>query len=195
MPIGGPNSTPIDNKNVRWSNGIWAPCLGADDGADESMSPQFGITPNRLVACFPSRKISSLSHHCIRSPPSRGRIARYQIGEDQSGECGFCLCSSNLRRQTLLATQGLAVPQERGSLVGRSLGPFAPVEPISERAWPFRRKRPLSLRTLQQPGENQGIGTSLEDFMMPELCRRPPLKCLPHRPMIASRLRLPLLKL
>src|SRR5262245_11171217 len=34
----------IHSKNVRWSNGIWASCLGADGGADESMSPQFGIT-------------------------------------------------------------------------------------------------------------------------------------------------------
>jgi hypothetical protein len=34
----------IHCKNVRRSNGIWAPCSGADDVADESMSPQFGIT-------------------------------------------------------------------------------------------------------------------------------------------------------
>jgi len=33
----------IHCKNVRWSNGIWAHCSGADGGADESMSPQFGI--------------------------------------------------------------------------------------------------------------------------------------------------------
>src|SRR5258708_638488 len=33
----------IHCKNVRRSNGIWAPCSGADDVADESMSPQFGI--------------------------------------------------------------------------------------------------------------------------------------------------------
>jgi hypothetical protein len=34
----------IHCKNVRRSNGIWAPCSGADDVADESMSPQFGIS-------------------------------------------------------------------------------------------------------------------------------------------------------
>jgi hypothetical protein len=34
----------IHCKNVRWSNGIWAPCSGADGGADESMSPHFSIT-------------------------------------------------------------------------------------------------------------------------------------------------------
>ena len=33
----------IHCKNVRWSNGISAPCSGADDGADESTSPQVGI--------------------------------------------------------------------------------------------------------------------------------------------------------
>ena len=32
--------------------------------------------------------------------------------------CLFCLCSSNVRRETMLAPQGLAVPQQRGSLVG-----------------------------------------------------------------------------
>ena len=30
-------------KNVRWSNGIWAPCSSADGAADESVSPQSGI--------------------------------------------------------------------------------------------------------------------------------------------------------
>ena len=34
--------------------------------------------------------------------------------------CRFCLCSSNVRRETMLAPQGPAVPQQRGSLVGRS---------------------------------------------------------------------------
>jgi hypothetical protein len=31
-------------KNVRWSNGIWAPCSGAHCGADESMSLHFSIS-------------------------------------------------------------------------------------------------------------------------------------------------------
>src|SRR5262249_46614009 len=35
----------------------------------------------------------------------------------------FFLCGSNLRRKTMPAPQGLAVPQQRGSLVGRSIGP------------------------------------------------------------------------
>src|SRR5947208_2778878 len=39
----------IHCKNVRRSNGIWAPCSSADDAADESMSPQFGITPHTAV--------------------------------------------------------------------------------------------------------------------------------------------------
>src|SRR5262249_22997873 len=34
----------IHCKNVRWSNGTSAPCSGADDGADESTSPQVGIS-------------------------------------------------------------------------------------------------------------------------------------------------------
>jgi Integrase core domain len=40
----------IHCKNVRRSNGIWAPCSGADDVADESMSPQFGIRTYLKIA-------------------------------------------------------------------------------------------------------------------------------------------------
>src|SRR5262249_38510904 len=44
----------IHCKNVRWSNGIWAHCSGADGGADESMSPQFGISWASGVEVTPS---------------------------------------------------------------------------------------------------------------------------------------------
>src|ERR1700732_4597858 len=44
-----------------------------------------------------------------------------------------CLCSSNLRRETMLAPQALALPQQRGSLLGRfeSAGAFSYLVPGS----------------------------------------------------------------
>ena len=57
--------------------------------------------------------------------------------------CGFCLCSSNLRRKTMPAPQRLAVPQQRGSLLdargggpvhwGGGTFPSAPTLPCQQR--------------------------------------------------------------
>src|SRR5262249_18938290 len=65
----------IHCKNVRRSNGIWAPCSGADDAADESMSPQFGIsylTKCRTLACQRLEGVPAFCLDTVQASAIRG---------------------------------------------------------------------------------------------------------------------------
>jgi len=72
--------------------------------------------------------IRGMLHRQRRLLKLRSRQTPYEerLLEPKLEGCG-CLCSSNSRRETMLAPQALALPQQRGSLVGRfdSAGAFS----------------------------------------------------------------------
>ena len=81
-------------KNVRRSNGIWAPCSSADGAADQSVSPQSGIThPPSL----PSPGLQA-------EVPSAAAVARCAPSDCQ----GRSFSMSNLRRVISASLRGSA---------------------------------------------------------------------------------------
>ncbi len=73
------------------------------------------LAPQRLAVPQQSGSLVSAT----RGKPGNRHQRRTFRGHFTAFHSG-CLCSSNLRRETMLAPQGLAVPQQRGSLLGRS---------------------------------------------------------------------------